>query len=758
MRHGKWLSMAVFLVGLAGCGLGQEPPLAFEPIGLGGGGSMYSPAASPHDPNLMFVSCDMGGFYRSQNGGKTWRMIDKRQMRDSMSLSPVFHPTDPGIVYAWGNGALRVSRDGGMTWQPLATDPPWQQSPLTQLALCLDDPGLMLAGGDTGLYVSKDGGFTWTKAESVGGAVSGLYVFPDGGVCFAGTSEGVFRSHDRGATWAACGKGLPAAQVRGLCGAHGAATGETMLYCTVPSRNEGGRYVGGIYRSADLGESWQSAMTETINTDIQRRDEYDVDEVAQYNFIDTDETRPRTVWVTTRGTGYWPPHHWTVFRSDDAGTTWRYTFTGDPRFENRNVQCGWIAYELNWGFGGPPSGFSVCAGNADVAMYTNSGELFITADGGKSWRNGFSYTADGAEEGRGKSWVSTGLNVTSCWDVVFDPFRPDTIYLPYTDIGFARSEDRGRSWAYAAGSSPWRNTFYRVVCDPARAGILYAACSNQHDIPHWTNIDSPRHEGGVCLSEDFGKTWRPLTEGLPKLPCTSLVLDPKSPSEARTLYVAVFGDGVYRSTDGGRTWNRASEGLGAETNRHVYSVRLHPDGTLFCSITGRRTGRDFATPSGLYRSRDGALSWEPLSESLDLRWAGDFAFDPRDSNIIYLAAASAPGYSQGGLYNTTDGGVTWRKLIGDDLEEARRLPMDLSSYTHAFFVTVDEQNPERVYLGATTHGLFLSEDGGETWREVLGIPFTACQRVTIDPQDRGIIWVSTFGGGVWKGPAEGTGG
>ena len=86
------------------------------------------------------------------------------------------------------------------------------------------------------------------------------------------------------------------------------------------------------------------------------------------------------------------------------------------------------------------------------------------------------------------------------------------------------------------------------------------------------------------------------------------------------------------------------------------------------------------------------------------------------------------------------------------MPEGKRLPADVHGFTHAFFVTVDKTRPERVFLGAVTHGIFVSLDAGENWQELKGLPFAACQRVTIDPSDPGTMWVTTFGGGVWKGP------
>jgi photosystem II stability/assembly factor-like uncharacterized protein len=241
-----------------------------------------------------------------------------------------------------------------------------------------------------------------------------------------------------------------------------------------------------------------------------------------------------------------------------------------------------------------------------------------------------------------------------------------------------------------------------------------------------------RRGGGVCISEDYGVTWQRLGRGLPEGAATSVVLDPKSDPSRRTLYVAMFGHGLFQSTDSGATWTNRSNGLGKGGNLHVYSVKLHVDGTLMCSVTGKRTGTEFA-------------SWECISPPL--KWAGGFDFDPHNSNTIYLTASTAPRHSQGGLYKTSNGGASWQQLIKEG-----ELPRELHPFIHAFYVTLHPHDANLVYFSAMTHGLFVSRDAGATWREVEGIPFTGILNVTVDPLDDS-LWVTTEGGGVWKGPS-----
>ncbi len=747
-----WAGLIV-LIASSSAAIAQERAERFVNVGIGGGGAMFSPSCSPHDQDLMFVTCDMGGVYRSEDGGKLWSMLDKRQLHGARDFPVQFHPTDPDTLFAIGGGKLLVSHDRGISFAPLATDPPWKNDAAT--AVCAF-PGIesgLLVGTGNAIYASHDAGKSWIKGKGAGGRVLSFFAaqqLPQSEDVVFAAADGIYRSDDEGKTWSDASSGLPWREIRSFCGGQDAATGRVALFCTIPSKVIDGKLTGGIYRSVDRGQTWHSAMGRGLNLDIGKQDEYAFDDIPQYHFLAMAQTHPNTVYVTTHGTGSRPPHHFTVYRSDDGGDSWRCCFT-----PGENIEPGWVPMEFSWGFGGPALGFHVCSSNPDVAIFSNYAELYLTRNGGGNWHSAYSQRVTSrGEPRRDQAWTSRGLEVTTCWQAALDPHDSKRAYICYTDIGFARSEDRGQSWRYSGRGSPWRNTWYQIAFDPLRPGIIYAACSNHHDIPNYRELDPARQlergrrGGGVCISDNFGESWQPLGQGLPEGSATSIVLDPASDPKRRTLYVAMFGHGLFKSTDSGATWHNASQGLGAGNNMHVYAVKLHGDGTLFCTVTGKRKGTEFAGGSGLYRSIDGGGHWQCISPPL--KWAGGFDFDPRDSRTIYLAASTAPRHPQGGLYKTTDGGSAWQQVVkeGD-------LPRELHPFLHAFFVAVHPQKPSTVYFSAMTHGLFLSEDAGITWRELRGIPFKGTQRITFDPVEQDTIWVTTEGGGVWKGPARG---
>lgn len=720
-----------------------EKRAKWESVGLSGGGGMFTPVISPHDPSLIIVNCDMSCAFRSTDAGESWEMIHHGYLIASTRCRPVFHPTDPNVIFAANGyrGDLRVSRDRGETWQPLGDG----LSPgLRSLAVDPGNPDLMLAACWEGVYRSADGGEHWEKARGVSESVVGFHIDqtspPGGRRCFAGTDEGAFVSEDGGATWKPAGEGLPRRDMHEFTGGSNAESGELVLYCSLETDLEDDRFVGGVYRSLDGGATWEPAMGEGI--DSEARKVWGHMRTPEYPFIVTTNERPRTVYA-----GRGRPSQ--IYRSDDAGQTWRPTLFTRTDEANCNLEINYLMAELG-GSESNLSGMGISPADPEMVITTDWMCCQITRDGGGSWETLHTKPAPGQEPvGKGARWINTGLVVTTVWHYYVDPFEPNRHYMAYTDIKFARSEDAGKTW-YSQWEKPLRNTTYELAFDPEVPGKIWGAFADLHDIPN-NNVISGRHyweraAGGVGVSEDSGATWRDSSEGLPEKPVTSVVLDAGSPRDARTLYASLFEGGVYKSVDGGNVWEQKSEGLGApEKNMRCCRLILHEDGTLFCLVTALLQDDEYQPEGpGLYRSKDGGESWECITESQPLLWPKDFDVDPRDSDVIYLGAADAGDQRQGGLYKTTDGGRAWQRIAREGRE--------------TFGATVHPRRPDWVYMciceAAPGPGLWLSKDGGETWEPFWGIPFRNIQRVSFDPTDDSVIYVCTFGGSVWKGPPE----
>ena len=732
-------------------GRGRSATSGWQSIGLSGGGSMFTPAIAPSDPKVMMVNCDMSAAYITTDGGRNWRMIHKRELTSNTRCRPAFHPTDPRIVYAASGwyGGLKVSRDGGVTWQEIGNLPKGLEG---EIAIDPGNPNLMLAGASGAVWMSASAGRTWTKCTGPRGKVVGFHfdqtTTPARRAMFAATEEGIWLSVVLGRTWTERTSGLPWRGIRSFSGGSDSRRRKIVLYCAIPSKSRGGRFEGGVYVSADRGATWVSAMGAGINKETKAFDRWAHGPVAQYHHVLTSDTRPYTVYAFNSNTGIPPPHHTAVYRSDDAGKRWRATFYPDPRFGGFNLEHNWQTSVIGQAYQEIPYGVAICRSHPDTVVQLDGGRCYITTDGGRTWRNGHAIPAGKAARSTDPGWIPNGLVVTSTWHYYVDPFQRARHYIAYTDIGFARSFDAGRTWRWwpLKGRAPWRNTCYELAFDPRMPGKIWGAFSNVHDIPNG-NIIMGRHNskgpGGVCVSTDFADTWKVCGAGLPVAPATSVVLDPKSRPGARTLYAGVFGHGVYRSTDDGNFWTKKSRGLGAPSNMRVARVQLHSDGTLFALVTAMRKGEFRPEGVGLYRSRDKAESWELVNRSRPLLWPKDFAVDPQRSSVIYIGAADAGGRKEGGLWRTTDGGARWRLV-------ARKGREHFGAYFHPkrrgwVYMTLCEGPP-----GA---GLWLSRDGGATWAPFEALPFGNVQRVEFDPGDETVIYVTTFGGSVWRGPA-----
>ena len=703
---------------------------AAQPVGIGGGGAFGGPSYSPLNPNLAFVFSDMSDAYRTTDGGASWTTLDFMQIAtavDYPSFGPFFnllacpvayHPSNANTVYGYGYqteieyrpAEMLVSTDAGTTWAPAVASPPWGGARITRIYIDRGDANFRLVGTDTNSYRSTDGGVNWAVCAGVNGYVLGFQV--DYGTSagnrtvFSGTASGVYKSLNEGATWAGANSGLPSNSLNSFVG--GSTASATTLFAVHTNGN--------VYRTTNGGASWSLSSSTTTFFQVAASDsDANVAYANDYNVRD-------------------------VYKTTNAGSTWAPVFVDVTN--PSNYTPGWEFFDLTWGWSGSFFAMGVDPVNSSRLLGANWGEVLRTTDGGVNWDAPYTSYQDSGARAQGKKWTTTGLEDTNAWHYDINPTNASRHYICYTDIGFARSTDGGGTWISSRTGSPWTNTFYQIAFHPT-PGVLFAAASSKHDIPHSTQlVDPPSLGGGVVKSTDDGATWANVSSGLPAVPATSIVYD----TSTGTHYVAMWSNGVWKSTNGGGSWASASTGLSVGANLHVYSLKLHPDGTLFCLISGKNP---FTNPGGLFKTTNGGTSWTNIASNADpvngggLYYPMGFDFDPGNSSIVYIAAHNGWGGppAQAGIYKTTNGGGSWNVLS---------LPG--SSWPYAGFEPiVYPGNPNWVYLATENRGLYRSTDAGATWARETWEPFASCQRMTFDtPNAR--LFLTTFGGGVWTYP------
>jgi photosystem II stability/assembly factor-like uncharacterized protein len=363
------------------------------------------------------------------------------------------------------------------------------------------------------------------------------------------------------------------------------------------------------------------------------------------------------------------------------------------------------------------------------------GRTLATTDSGKTWNAAYTRKLDDG------TFTSSGLDVTTTYGVHFDPFDVRHMFISYTDIGLFASENGGKSWHTATTQGvprEWVNTTYWVEFDPKVKGRMWAAMSGTHDLPRpkmWRTTQPARYRGGVARSDDGGRTWQAMTNGMPPTAATHILLD------GGTLYVAGFGRGVFRSDEGGASWSLKSKGL-PETEPFAWRLAKASDGALYLVIARRSEGGEIGNDrdGALYRSTDRAESWQKVNLPEGVNGPNGLAVDPADPKRLYLAAWARQGAHNGGIYLSTDAGASWRRVHEAD--------------QHVYDVTIDPKRPSVLYACGFESSAWRSSDRGVTWTRIPGYDFKWGHRVVPDPADSAKIYVTTFGGSVWHGPAQ----
>jgi photosystem II stability/assembly factor-like uncharacterized protein len=228
--------------------------------------------------------------------------------------------------------------------------------------------------------------------------------------------------------------------------------------------------------------------------------------------------------------------------------------------------------------------------------------------------------------------------------------------------------------------------------------------------------------GGVFRTTDGGLKWAPLFD---KQPISSVGAIAVAESNPSVIYVGTgeacirgnisYGNGVYKTTDGGKTWVN----IGLKDSRHIGSVIVHPRNPdiAFVAALGHAYGPN--TERGVFRTTDGGKTWEKVLYKDDKTGAIDVVFDPRNPNVLFAALyevrrtpwSMSSGGPGSGLYRSNDGGTTWKHL------EGKGLPGGILG---RIGVSVSGADSNRVYalVEAKEGGLFRSDDGGDSWAKI----------------------------------------
>ncbi len=291
---------------------------------------------------------------------------------------------------------------------------------------------------------------------------------------------------------------------------------------------------------------------------------------------------------------------------------------------------------------------------------------------------------------------------------------------------------------------------------PFRGGRVVAVAGDCHD-PNIFYFGACA--GGIWKTYDAGTYWENISDGF--LNTAAIGALAVSESDPNVLYAGTgettirtdvsHGDGVYRSTDGGQTWQH----IGLDDTRFIGKIRIHPRNpdVVYVAALGHAFGPN--DERGVYKSTDGGSTWRRVLFKSARAGAVDLTIDPANPRVLYAAIWEtyrhfwqiSSGGLDSGLWRSTDGGETW-----EDIGDRRGLPKGIKG---KIGVVASPARSGRVWalIEGEAGGLFRSDDGGETWELTSDNPDLRSRawyymHLTADPRDEDTLYVNNLR--FWK--------
>jgi photosystem II stability/assembly factor-like uncharacterized protein len=329
-----------------------------------------------------------------------------------------------------------------------------------------------------------------------------------------------------------------------------------------------------------------------------------------------------------------------------------------------------------------------------------------------TWGAGIYKTTDA-----GQGWVlmNNGLGNLYINFIAIDPVTPSTIYLGTQKDGVYKSTNAGSSWSATGPGLNSEAIVYTIAIDPSAPDTVYAGTRSPGSTPPWG--------GGVYKSTNGGGTWQAMNSGLGEEWVYSIAIHPTTPS---ILYAATHSAGVYKSSNGGSSWTEANNGIDDLATR---ALVINPNFTHTVYV-GTWHG------DSIYKTTDDGANWSQMNTGLNGAKIFSLILDPAVPQTLYAATYHT------GVFKTTNGGTSWSSAgLGADF---------------VYRIAKHDGLNAPLIAGTAGDGLYQSIDSASSWSSSdAGLKASSVTSWLIDPVSPSTVYTSVYGGGVFKSTNNG---
>lgn len=637
-----------------------KPWFDWEQSYMGGGGYITGMIQDPLHPEILYARCDVAGVFKSINGGKSWKLINKgltechHQNVESIAISPF----NTRILFRGSGeardnkvfGDIHRSNDGGENWEKVTDKVDFfgngpNRMYGERIALSPFDSNLVVAGGfKNGVYVSHDLGNNWEYSGLKGEPISCVafhpvlenvvyvstlsklerknFIFPDGSYQRPEVGR-LFVSCDKGKSWIL----LFEKEHFGFAEIVFSKTNKNVIYVAAIDN--------GIQMSMDGGKTFTSIMEGLPGE-------------ADYNTLAIDPNNSGILYTAPSRRG----HHnhiplVPIYKSENNGRTWSLIkpyssgdFKDYPSYIRTEEWIGWAISKI-----------IVDSYNPDKLFMSNWYGVSVSEDNGNTW-SGNHYK---------------GTETVCIESIVVDPKQIGKAYVSLPDHDPFFTDDFGKNYNQYSCSSKYKNSNVFLSSHYKKDLVLFAG-----------KVDWVGREGSaIHKSTDGGKSFEIVFELNNELTVQALKEDYHTPGRIYAYIDRLLenGAGLYRSDDYGSNWKKIHLQLPEHIRSLPHQQEWIENGLL----------------SVVYGQQKNVCGTNQL-----------LCLDPHAKNTIYF------GEWTEGIFKTSDGGKTWKQI-------GKQLPFKKDTASVLVDIKADETRPGVLYAGFIREGLWRSEDAGKTW-------------------------------------------